>query len=95
MIWSARTRTRSPPQAGPSSELPRTAMPEPERKLGQNARRRHDPLGEGPPATWRTLVIQVAASVVVSCRRIVIPWSRSGPPREFFRRGSEHVGGRR
>jgi hypothetical protein len=84
-----------PPHAGPSSALPRTAMPEPERKLDQNARRRHDPLGEGQPATWRTLLIKVAASVVVSCRRIVIQLSRSWPHWEFFRRVSEHVGGRR
>jgi len=84
-----------PTREGPSSELPLSSLPEPERKLYQNARRRHDPLGEGQPATWRTLLIKVAASVVVSCRRIVIRLSRSWPHAEFFRRVSEYVAGRR
>ena len=32
-------------------------------------RRQRDPLGEGYPCTWRTLLIKVAAEVVVSTRR--------------------------
>jgi hypothetical protein len=84
-----------PTREGPTHERPLSALPEPERKLDPNARRRHDPLGEGQPATWRTLRIKVAAAVVVSCRRIVIRWSRSGPPAEFFRRVSEQVAGHR
>jgi hypothetical protein len=84
-----------PRREGASSELPLSSLPEPERKLYQNARRRHDPLGEGQPATWRTLLIKVAASVVVSCRRVVIQLSRSWPHWEFFQRVSDHVASRR
>jgi hypothetical protein len=84
-----------PTREGASSELPLSSLPEPQRKLDQNARRRHDPWGEGQPATWRTLRIKVAASVVVSCRRVVIQLSRSWPHWEFFRRVSEHVAGHR
>jgi len=82
-----------PTREGASGDLPLSSLPEPQRKLYQNARRRHDPLGEGQPATWRTLLIKVAASVVVSCRRVVIRLSRSWPHWEFFRRVSEHVAG--
>jgi hypothetical protein len=80
-----------PTREGASGELPLTSLPEPQRKLDPNARRRPDPSGEGQPATRRTLLIKVAASVVVSCRRVVIRWSRSWPPGEFFRQVSEHV----
>ena len=57
-----------------------------ERKRYQNARRRQDPLGEGQPATWRLLLIKVAASVVVSCRRIVVRLSGSWPNQPFSSR---------
>ncbi len=79
------------PPPPPTSAVPVAALPEPERKRYQNARRRHDPLGEGQPATWRLLLIKVAASVVVSCRRIVIRLSGSWPHRGYFTQVSEHV----
>ena len=71
-----RREIADPPPA-PSDDVPAQALPEPTRKQYQNARRRRDPLGEGQPATWRLLLIKVAATVVVSCRRIVI---RLGTP---------------
>jgi hypothetical protein len=40
------------------------------------------------------LWIKVAASVTVSCRRIVVRLSASWPNREFFARISQHVGQR-
>ena len=40
-------------------------------------RRQRDPLGEGHPCTWRTLLIKVAAEVIVRTRRIVIRLSSS------------------
>jgi hypothetical protein len=61
------------------------------RKQYQNACRREDPLGKGQPATWRLLLIKVAASVVVSCRRIVLRLSGSWPNRDFFERIGQHV----
>ncbi len=62
-----------------------------ERKRYQNARRRRDPLGEGHPATWRMLLIKVAASVVVTCRRIVVRLSGSWPNQNYFEQVRRHV----
>src|SRR5262245_3857071 len=58
------------------------------------ARRRQDPLGEGQPATWRLLLIKVAASVIVRCRRIVVRLSGSWPHRELFEQIGQHVSSR-
>ena len=79
------------PPAAPAGELPVEALAGAERKQYQNARRKQDPLGEGQPATWRLLLIKVAASVEVSCRRIVIRLSSSWPNRHFFEHVSQHV----
>jgi hypothetical protein len=56
----------------------------PEKALTGAARQRHfrlrrqrDPLGEGHPCTWRTLLIKVAAEVIVRTRRIVVRPSSS------------------
>jgi hypothetical protein len=82
-----------PSRDGAAADVPLSSLPEPDRKRYQNARRRADPLGEGQPATWRMLLIKVAASVVVSCRRVVIRLSSSWPNAEFFRRVSRFVSG--
>ncbi|OWK40180.1 Mobile element protein [Fimbriiglobus ruber] len=71
LLARLRREVADPPPA-PAGEVPVAALPELDRKAYQNARRRADPLGEGQPATWRLLLIKVAAAVVVSCRRIVI-----------------------
>ncbi len=79
------------PPPPPAGDVPVAALPEPARKRHQNARRRQDPLGEGHPATWRLLLIKVAATVVVSCRRIVIRLSGSWPHQPFFEQITQHV----
>jgi hypothetical protein len=89
LVW-LRQEIADPPPA-PAGDVPVGALPEPQRKLYQNARRRADPLGEGQPATWRLLLIKVAASVVVSCRRIVVRLSGSWPNQQFFERVARHV----
>lgn len=75
----------------PAGDVPVAALPMPQRKQYQNTRRRCDPLGEGHPATWRMLLIKVAAAVIVSCRRIVVQLSGSWPHRHFFERVGQHV----
>ncbi|WP_202920705.1 IS1380 family transposase [Urbifossiella limnaea] len=85
-----RREIADPPPA-PAGDVPVVALPEPARKRYRNARRRRDPLGEGQPATWRLLLIKVAASVVVSCRRIVVRLSGSWPHQQFFERVAQHV----
>ena len=79
------------PPPSPTSEMPTEALPEPNRKRYQNARRRRDPLGEGQPATWRLMVIKVAATVEVSCRRVVVRLSGSWPHRSLWERVMKHV----
>jgi hypothetical protein len=49
-------------------------------------RRRRDRLVEGQPCTWRSLLIKVAAEVLVSTRRIVVRLSAHWPNLEHFQR---------
>lgn len=90
LLARLRREVADPPPV-PSGDVPAEALPEPTRKQYQNARRRRDPLGEGQPATWRLLLIKVAAAVVVSSRRIVIRLSGSWPNHHFFERVRQHV----
>jgi hypothetical protein len=90
LLARLRREIAAPPPA-PVAEVPVAALPEPERKRYQNARRRRDPLGEGQPATWRLLLVKVAASVVVSCRRILVRLSGSWPNQAFFEHVRQHV----
>ena len=77
-----------PPVLGP---LPAEALLGPERQRYQRLRRQRDPLGEGQPWTWRTLLIKVAATVVVSTRRILVLLSGSWPHLDYYRQVSAHV----
>jgi hypothetical protein len=65
-------------------DVPPEALPEPQRRRYFTGRRRHDPLGEGQPATWRLLFIKVAAEVLVSSRRILVRLSASWPYLHYF-----------
>jgi hypothetical protein len=49
-------------------------------------RRQRDPLVEGHPCTWRTLLIKVAAEVFVSTRRVVVRLSSSWPHLGWYHR---------
>jgi len=65
-------------------DLSPEALPEPARRRYFDRRRRHDPLGEGQPATWRLLFIKIAAEVLVSQRRILVRLSSSWPYLDYF-----------
>jgi hypothetical protein len=54
-------------------------------------RRQRDPLGEGHPCTWRSLLIKVAAEVVASTRRVVVRLSASWPYLGWYRRVCERL----
>ena len=87
LVWLRREIADPPPAVeGEAATLAGAA-----RKRYQNARRRRDPLGEGHPATWRMLLIKVAASVVVSCRRIVVRLSGSWPNQNYFEQVRQYV----
>lgn len=70
----------------PPADLPLDAWTEKDRRCYFRWRRVQDPLGEGQPCTWRTLLIKVAGEVIVSSRRILIRLSASWPHLGFFRR---------
>lgn len=72
-----------PPEA---SETPAETLAGEARRRYFRHRRQHDPLGEGQPRTWRTLLIKVAAEVRVSARRIVVRLSRSWPYLDWYER---------
>jgi DDE family transposase len=90
LLVRLRREIANPPPA-PEGDVPVAALDGEARKRYQNARRVQDPLGKGQPATWRLLIIKVAASVIVSCRRIIIRLSGSWPNRDFFEHISRHV----
>jgi hypothetical protein len=66
--------------------VPAEALTGAERQRHFRLRRQRDPLGEGHPCTWRTLLIKVAAEVVVRTRRIVIRLSSTWPHLDWYRR---------
>jgi hypothetical protein len=79
------------PPPVPVERVPAEALAGAERRRYHRQRRQRDPLGEGQPGTWRTLVIKVAARVVVSSRRVLVLLSGSWPHLDYYRRVSEHI----
>ena len=80
--------------AVPAPVIPAAAAATPTaRRQRHNARRRRDPLGEGQPATWRLLLIKVAAEVIVRCRRVVVRLSGSWPYLDYYRQVCRAVQG--
>ena len=68
------------------TDTPAEALAGEARRRYFRRRRQHDPWGEGQPCTWRTLLIEVAAEVRVSSRRIVVRLSRSWPYLDWYER---------
>jgi hypothetical protein len=79
----------APPVAGAC--VPAEALTGAERQRHFRLRPQRDPLGEGHPCTWRTLLIKVAAEVVVKTRRIVVRLSSSWPHLDWDHRVCERV----
>jgi hypothetical protein len=71
--------------------VPAEALTGAERQRHFRLRRQCDPLGEGHPCTWRTLLIKVAAEVVVTTRRIVVRLSSSWPHLDWYHRVCERL----
>jgi hypothetical protein len=74
-----------------SAAVPAEALTGAARQRHFQQRRQRDPLGEGHPCTWRTLLIKVAAEVVVSTRRIVVRLSSSWPHLGWYHRVCERL----
>ena len=91
LLVHLRQRVALPPLPAAAGERP--AEPVAARRDRHNARRRRDPLGEGQPATWRLLLIKVAAEVIVRCRRVVVRLSASWPYVNYYRQVCQTVRG--
>jgi hypothetical protein len=91
LLVRLRREIADPPPAEPNAAVPTEALTGAARQRYQRLRRQRDPLGEGQPCTWRMLLIKVAASVVVSTRRILVRLSASWPNLDHFRKVSAHV----
>jgi hypothetical protein len=91
LLVRLRREIANPPPVETAAPLPVETWTETERKRYQRLRRQHDPLGEGQPWTWRTLLIKVAATVIVSTRRVLVQVSASWPHFHYFRQITEHV----
>jgi hypothetical protein len=78
----------SPPPLDPAhdDDTPTEALQGKARRRYFSQRRQADPLGEGQPCTWRSLLIKVAASVTVSSRRVVVRLSASWPYLDWYQR---------
>jgi Transposase DDE domain group 1 len=91
LLVHARRLLPEPTLPQPADELPIEALADRRRRKHFNRRRRADPLGEGHPGTWRTMLIKAAARVVVRARRVRILLSASWPFVDFYRQVSEAV----
>ena len=87
-----------PPAPEPTPLTPADTNVVPTEALTGTARRRYfsrrrqaDPLGEGQPCTWRSLLIKVAAEVIVSRRRILVRLSATWPYLDWYRRLSDYL----
>jgi DDE family transposase len=90
LLVRLRQRVALPPPV--VAEAPPATTPA-ARRQRHNARRRRDPLGEGQPATWRLLLIKVAAEVIVRCRRVVVRLSGSWPYVAYYQQVCRAVQG--
>jgi len=71
--------------------VPAEALSGRRRRSWFNHRRKHDPLGEGQPCTWRTRLIKVGARIVESTRRVVVQLSSSWPYLDHYHEVSQQV----
>jgi hypothetical protein len=72
----------APPKVEP--DMPVEARSPQQKRRRHNQRRQADPLGEGHACTWRTMLIKVAATVIVSTRRVRVLLSGSWPYFHFY-----------
>jgi hypothetical protein len=76
----------TPSDATAADDVPTEALDGSARRRYFARRRQADPLGEGHPCTWRSLLIKVAAEVTVSTRRVLVRLSSAWPYLDWYRR---------
>lgn len=79
----------APPPIEP--DLPLEARPLHQKRRHWSQRRKDDPLGEGHACTWRSLVIKVAARIVVTTRGIRVLLSTAWPNWRYYLAASNAV----
>jgi hypothetical protein len=72
-------------------DVPVEARSSRQKRRRHNQRRQADPLGEGHACTWRTMLIKVAATIVVSTRRVRVLLSGSWPYWNFYQAVSQAI----
>ena len=75
-----------PPLPEPPPAVPPQALNDAERRRHYQRCRQRDRLAQAQPCTWRTLLIKVAAEIIVSTRRIVVRLSAHWPNLDYFQR---------
>ena len=75
-----------PLELAPVPDVPPQAFNDAERRRHYQRSRQRDPLAQAQPCTWRTLLIKVAAEILVSTRRVVVRLSAHWPNLEYFQR---------
>jgi hypothetical protein len=80
-----------PPPPRVEGDVPVEARSPRQKRRRHNERRQKDPLGEGHACTWRTMLIKVAATIVVSTRRVRVLLSGSWPYWNFYQTVSQAV----
>jgi hypothetical protein len=91
LLVRMRLEVADPPREPKGNELPAEALSGRRRRQWHNNRRKHDPLGEGQPCTWRTRLIKVGARIVETTRRIVVQLSSSWPYLDHYQEVSQQV----
>lgn len=81
----------APLESPPPPDIPVEALTGTARRRYFTRRRQADPLGEGQPCTWRSMLIKVAAEITISTRRIVVRLSASWPYLAWYRRLCEFL----
>jgi hypothetical protein len=85
LLVHARSLLPEPKLPPPLEQLPPEALAGAQRRRNFSRRRREDPLGEGHACTWRSMLIKVAARIVVRARCVRVLLCGSWPYLEFFR----------
>jgi hypothetical protein len=91
LLVHMRHRVVDPPEQPVNQEIPDEALAGRQRRQRHNRRRKHDPLGEGQPCTWRTRLIKVAACVYETSRRVVVQLSASWPYLNHYQQVSQNI----
>jgi len=91
LLARMRRHVAEPPSEPADSEVPAEAFSGRRRRQWHNQRRKHDPLGEGQPCTWRTRLIKVGARIVETTRRVIVQLSSSWPYLDHYQKISRQV----